>query len=177
MSAEPGAPTFKQKAKHEFIDYLWISLYLALLFCALSTYSMLLLRKYEVSYLNYTFAIINALIVGKVILIGKMMHLGRKAEAKPLYQAVLYKSFVYGLLIFVFHIIEEFIKRLIHHKPFGTAFEEIKLDELITRSIVLCFAFLPLFAFMELQRVFGEKELHSLFFVPGAAAKIATPGD
>jgi hypothetical protein len=71
--------------------------------------AMLLLRKYEISYLNYTFAIVNALIIAKIILIGEWARLGRKVEAKPLYLAVLYKSFVFGLLVFGFHFLKEFI--------------------------------------------------------------------
>src|SRR5580692_2307483 len=93
-SKDPGAPSFKQKAVREFKEFLWIAGYLAFFFCALSTYTTLLLRKYDLddNYLNYGFAIINALVIGKVILIAQMAHLGRGYETKPLYQSVLYKS-------------------------------------------------------------------------------------
>jgi hypothetical protein len=175
-SKNPTAPGFKQKAARELRDFAWISLYLALLFCALSTYSMLLLRKYEINYLNYTFAIVNALIVAKIILIGRMVHLGRSAEARPLFQIVLYKSFLFGLLLFVFHILEEFIKRLFHGKPFGTVWYELDGNDMIARSIVIFLAFVPLFAFMEIGRVIGEDKLYALFFKPGAAAAPSVPG-
>ena len=70
--------------------------YLAFFFCALATYTMLLLRKYDLdSYLTYSFAIINALVIGKVILIAQMAHLGRSYEKKPLYQAIFYKAFLF----------------------------------------------------------------------------------
>jgi hypothetical protein len=163
---DPAAPGFKEKAKDEFKDFLVIAGYLAFFFCALSTYSMLLLKKYDVSYLNYAFAIINALVIAKVILIGEMAHMGRKYEDRLLYQSVLYKAFVFGLLVFAFHIVEEFVKRLIHHKPAGTVLEELNLDEAISRSIVIFCTFLPLFAFRELRRVLGQRSLHALFFKP-----------
>ena len=175
-SKDPAAPGFKQKAERELKDFAWISLYLAFFFCALSTYSMLLLRKYEISYLNYTFAIVNALIIAKIILIGRMVHLGRGAEARPLYQAVLYKSFLFGLLIFGFHILEEFVKRLIHGKPAGTVWDELNVNDMMARSIIIFCAFIPLFAFQELGRVMGEDKLHALFFKPGAAANPSSPG-
>jgi hypothetical protein len=167
-SKEPTAPGFKQKAVHELKDFAWISLYLAFFFCALSTYAMLLLRKYEINYLNYTFAIVNALIVAKIILIGEWARLGREAEAKPLYIAVLYKSVVFSLLVFGFHFLEEFIKRLIHGLPAGTVVHDIKVDDLLGKSIVIFGAFIPLFAFRELGRVMGEDKLHALFFRSGA---------
>jgi hypothetical protein len=162
---DPAAPNFKQKAAREFKEYVWITIYLALLFCALATYTMLVLRKYDVSgYLNDAFAIINALIIAKIILIGRMARLGTRYETRPLYQAVLYKSLVYGLLVYAFHLVEELIKRFIHGEPRGTVLRNINLNDLASRSIVIFLAFIPLFAFMELRRIIGEEELHALFF-------------
>lgn len=168
---DPAAPGFKQKAKEELKDFAIISIYLAFFFSALVTYTTLLLRKHDIdSPMNYTFAIINALVIGKVILIGEMMHLGRRAEARPLYQSVLFKSVLYSLLVLAFHFLEEFIKRLIHGKPFGTVWHDIDSNELIARSIIIFLTFLPLFAFRELHRVLGPEKLHALFFTPRAAA-------
>jgi hypothetical protein len=174
MTKDPAGPGFKQKAKQDLKDFILISAYLAFFFCALTTYTMLLLKKYDVSYLNYSFAIINALVIAKVILIGEMVHIGTGAEARPLYQSVLYKAFVFGLLCLAFHFLEEFVKRLIRHDPFGTVFHQIKYDDLIGRTIVVFCTFIPLFAFIELRRVIGEKEFYSLFLTPGGAAKPAS---
>jgi hypothetical protein len=161
-------PGLKQKAKHELVDFAWISFYLAFFFCALVTYTMLMLRNYDIrdSSLNYTFALINALVIGKVILIGEMAHLGREAETRPLYQAALYKAIVYSLLVLAFHFLEEFIRRIIHGKPVGTVLHNIHSEELISRTIVIFCTFLPLFAFRELRRVLGEQALYALFFKP-----------
>jgi hypothetical protein len=173
---DPTAPSFKQKAKHELVDLLWIFFYLAFFFCALSTFATVLLRKYEIDYLNYSFAIINALILAKVILLGEMAHLGRRLEARPLYQSVLYKSVVFSLLVFAFHLVEEFVKRLIHHRPAGSVLHELHLDDLLSRSLIILCAFIPLFAFRELGRVMGDAKLHELLFKSGAAAKSIAPG-
>ncbi len=159
-SKDPAAPGFKQKAKREFVEFLWIAGYLAFFFCALSTYTMLLLRKYDLdNFLNYSFAIVNALVIGKVILIAQMAHLGRRHEAKPLYQSVIYKSFLFGVVVFAFHLVEEFVKRVIHGKPFGTVWQETQWEDMVARTIVVFCAFIPLFGFMELRRVLGEEEL------------------
>src|ERR1700752_3362338 len=89
--------SLKQKAEHEFWDYAGISLYLAFFFCALSTYSMLLLSKFEISYFTYSIALINALVIAKVILIGEYARLGKKYEAKPLLYSVIYKAVLFTL--------------------------------------------------------------------------------
>jgi hypothetical protein len=169
MSKDPAAPGFKQRAKKELKDFLIISLYLAFFFCALVTYTILLLREHGGSSMNYGFAIINALVIGKVILIGEMMKLGKHAEARPLYQSVIYKAILFSLLVLVFHFLEEFIKRLIHGEPSGTVWHNINSEELIGRSILVFCTFLPLFAFIELRRVLGEEEFYALFFKRGGA--------
>ena len=161
--ASPAKPGFTHKAANELKEFVAISLYLALLFCALTTYTMLLLRKYDISYLSYSFAIINALIIAKVILIGEMAHLGRRAEARPFHETVLYKSFVYSLLVFAFHFLEEFIKRLIHHKPFGTVWHDIDYNDLAAKTIIIFLVFIPLFCFTELRRILGDQAFHALF--------------
>jgi hypothetical protein len=173
---DPTAPGFKQKAVHELKDFAWISLYLGFFFCALSTYSMLLLKKYEINYLNYTFAIVNALIIAKIILIGEWARLGRQVEAHPLYLAVLYKSIVFGLLVFAFHFVEEFVKRLIHGLPAGTVVHDIDVYDLLGRSLVIFCAFMPLFAFRELGRVMGGDKLRELFLKSGTAENPSVPG-
>ncbi len=99
MTKDPAAPGFKQKAVRELKDFAVIALYLAFFFSVLVTYTMLLLKKYDLNYLDYTFAIINALVIAKVILIGEMVHFGKGAEARPLYQSVVYKAFIFGLLV------------------------------------------------------------------------------
>jgi hypothetical protein len=159
-------PTFKQKAKREMIDYAITAGYLAFFFCALIAYSNLLLHRYDADLMNFSLAIINAMVIGKVILIGEMVHVGRSVERRPLYQSVLLKSILFSLLVFAVHFLEEFVKRLIRHEPAGTALHEIQLDRMIARAIVVFCSLLPLFAFRELRRVLGEGALYTLFTHP-----------
>jgi len=160
-------PTTKQKAMHELEQLTAIFLYLAFFFCALATYSMLLLDKYDISYFNYGVALLNALIIAKVILIGEYAHLGKRHENKPLFLSSLYKAILFSVLVFAFHVVEEIVKRLIHGKGFAGAFHEVRLDDLAARTVIIFCTFLPLFAFRELQRVMGEEKFRDLFFKTG----------
>ena len=163
--------SLKQKAAHELVQFVAIFLYLAFFFCALATYSMLLLKEFSVSYFTYGFALINAFVIAKVILIGEYAHLGRKHEAKPLFLAAIHKAFLFTLLVSAFHIVEELVKLLIHRENMATALREIRIDDLLGRSLVVFCTFIPLFAFRELQRVLGEENFRALFFGTGARAK------
>jgi hypothetical protein len=161
----------KQKAIHEGEEFAGIFLYLAFFFCAVATYSMLLLNRFHVSYFTYGTALINALVIAKVILIGEYTHLGKRHEAKPLFQSAVSKAFLFSLLVFAFHIVEEVIKLLLHGENLARASHEIRFDELLARSVVVFCTFIPLFAFRELQRVLGEDNFRALFFRTGAMAK------
>jgi hypothetical protein len=168
---------FKQKAKHEFMEFVVIAAYLAFFFCALVTYTMLLLRKYDVNndVLNYSFAVINALVIGKVILIGEMLHVGRGYEKRPLYQSVLLKSLIFAGLVLVFHIVEEIVKRIIAGEPSGTVWHRLRIDDMVARALVVFCAFIPLFAFRELRRVLGEEKLYALVRGRGVAEDAKSP--
>jgi hypothetical protein len=169
MSVEISAkPTVKQKIKHEFVEFLGIAVYLAFFFCSLAAYQSLLLRDYHIHYFSDGAAILNALIIAKVILIGEYARLGRRHENKPLLVSSLYKAIWFTGLVFVFHVVEEVVKRLIHQEGFAGAIHEVRLDDLLGRSLIIFCTFLPLFAFRELQRVMGEEEFRNLFFKTGA---------
>jgi len=48
---------------------------------------------------------------------------------------------------------------------------EMRIDDLLGRSLVVFCTFIPLFAFRELQRVLGEENFRALFFRTGAPVK------
>src|SRR4029077_6449751 len=172
MSAENSQQTsLKQKAVHEAKEITYVFLYLAAFFCSLATYSRLLLEKFEISYFTYGAALLNALIITKIISIGEAVHFGKKHEAKPLFYSCAYKAFVYGVLVFAFHIVEEVIKRLIHGKAIVGAFREVRIDDLLARSVIIFLTLIPFFAFRELGRVMGPDKLRDMFFRTGAPSK------
>jgi hypothetical protein len=153
--------TRKQKILHELKSVAWISFYLSLFFCVLSTYSMLMLRELNVtnSFFRYGFAIVNALVIAKIILIGEYARLGRGHENKPLVISTLWKAFLFGLLVAAFHILEETIKRFALHERIN-----VDIDEVLLRNLVVFSFLIPFFAFWELRRVLGEGKLFDLFF-------------
>lgn len=171
MSVEASAkPTVRQKIEHEFVEFAGIALYLAFFFCSLSIYSILLLNEFDVSTSAFAVgtALINALIVAKVILIGEYARLGKRHENKAILLSALYKSILFSVLVLAFHFVEEAVKIAIHRQGFAGALHEVRIDLLLARSLVVFCTFLPLFAFRELQRVMGEEKFRALFFKTGA---------
>jgi hypothetical protein len=174
MSGEkPTKLSGKQKVAREFEEFMAMFLYFAFFFCAIATYSMLLLNKFQISYFNYGAALINALVIAKVILIGEYVQLGKKHEAQPLLVSTLYKAFLFGLLVFGFHIVEEIIKRLLRGEHIAGAFHDMRIDDILARSVIIFCTFIPLFAFRELSRVLGKDKFRSLLFRSRADANPA----
>src|SRR5450755_2784749 len=166
----------KRKAEHELRELLEIFLYLAFFFCALTTYGMLLLDEFHVKYWNYAFALINALVITKVIMIGEYAHVGKRGETKPLVLSALWKAFIFTVLVFAFHVVEEVIKRLIHGDAVAEASRNIRFDELAGRCIVVFCVFIPFFAFREFRRVMGEDEFKALVFGKGESSHPTVAG-
>jgi hypothetical protein len=164
--------TMKQKAIHEGKELLVLFLYLAFFFCALVTYKMLLLKAYEGTTVDYGLALINALVIAKVILIGDFVKAVHKFETKALFLSVLYKAFIYGVLVFAFHVLEEWVKQLIHGGDLAKAIQEVNVDQLAARCLIIVCTFIPLFAFRELRRVLGEEKFHALIFKAGEAGEL-----
>jgi len=168
-------PGLKQKALHELREMVVLTLYLAFFFCALATYRMLLLREFHVESLTYAFALINALIVAKVIMIGELAKVGKRHESKPLLVSAIWKAVITGLLVLLFHFAEEIIKHLLHGGDVAGAFREVRIDDLLGRSLVVFCTFVTLFGFREFRRVLGEEKFQAMLFGSGEAGKSDPP--
>jgi hypothetical protein len=171
-SKDSAGSSMKTKAIHELRELVFIFVFLAFFFCALTTYSMLLLHAFQIKSSSYGFALINALVIAKVILIGDYAKVGRGLDSKPLIYSSMYNALIYTLLVFGFHVVEEAIKRLIHGVAILSLPDEMHFEELLARSIVVFCVFIPFFAFRELRRVLGEDRFHALFFLSGEAGRL-----
>ena len=172
--AEEKKSTLKEKAEEELRLMLVITAFLAAVFVSFLTYKRIVSREFGVTSFHYGFALIEALIVAKVILIGKALKLGEKKQAATPGWAVLRASLVYGALVGVFAVLEHTIEGLVHGKglsaSLGLVFEQ-GIDEILARTLVLFVAFIPFFAFWELDRELGEGKIYDLFFRRRAQAQ------
>jgi hypothetical protein len=92
-----------------------------------------------------------------------------------LFLSAVWKAFLYSLLVLVFHFLEELIKHLFHGRDVSAASREIRIDDLLGRSLVIFCTFITLFAFRELRRSLGEEKFHALVFGSGEAGKPDLP--
>ena len=159
--------SLKQKILHEMVEY-WINVaYLTLVFAAFTQYRRFVLAAHDITYANYGYAVIEALILAKVIMIGDMLHLGRGFENRPLIYPTLLKSVVFSLFVGAFILIEHVIKGLWNGKGLTAGLVDFfgkGPHELLAGCLIVFVAFIPFFAFRELGRALGKGRIWALFF-------------
>jgi hypothetical protein len=165
--AEGKHADLKAKAKEELRLLLVITVYLGILFWSFLTYRRLISRELGVTTFHYGFAVIEAVVIAKVILIGKAMGLGKRETGRALGIAVLRSSVVYAVLIGLFSVLEHLIDGLIHGKNLAQSLDavwSVGLDEILARTLVLFVALIPFFAMWKLDEELGERKLSQIFF-------------
>jgi len=162
-----GKRNWKKILFEEIVEY-WINVaYLAVVFAAFTWHRRFLLAAYDISYTNYWVAVIEALILAKVIMIGAVLRLGRGLEHKPLIYPTLYKTVVFTLFVAVFTLMEHAIKGLLTGKGFTGGLAEYFANgphEFFAGCLIIFVAFIPFFAVKELGRVLGQDKITNLFF-------------
>lgn len=152
---------------HEMRLYFACALFLMFFSFALSAYRRLLMGENLLSLEQGGFGVIQSLILAKIIVIGQHFKLGDRFNQKPLVIPTFYKTVVFCLLVLVFNLAEHFVKSLLHGKSTSEAFSELvqmNWEEQALKILVMFFAFVLLFAFMETGRALGNNKLFELFF-------------
>ena len=80
MTLGTRSEALKQKAYHELKEYILIVLYLWVIFGLFLLYKSVILNEEHISYLARGFALVNALVLGKFVLIARALHLGQQAD-------------------------------------------------------------------------------------------------
>jgi len=161
--------TLKQKAYQGLKEYLAISCYLWLVFSLFVLYRAVLLSE-RISLVAHGEALINALALGKVMLVARELHFAERFKEKPLIYATLFKSAAFAIILGVFKILEEVCIGLYHGKSVGQSIAEVgggTLNGILATMAILAVLLVPFFAFTELRDILGKEKLTGLFFTSG----------
>ena len=138
-----------------------------MLFVLFSLYKRELLRENGISVWNESFAIVNALIFGKVILIGQALDVGKSLREQALVLVVVGRSLMFAAILILFHIAEEAIRAWFEGLPPATAINDFgggTFRGLMTYAAIIFIALIPFFAIQEVARVVGGDALWSSVF-------------
>jgi hypothetical protein len=166
--------TLEEKAVHEFKEFIFVSLYLWIFLTMFIEFKSIILAENHIDFVAHGVALINALVLGKFMLIAKAFHPGRRAEGAPLIYPTLLKSAIFALVLMVCKILEDVIVGYFHGKSFIDSIADPgggSWKALLAFTAMLFVVLIPLTAFGELERVVGEEKLHGLFLGPRDLSK------
>jgi hypothetical protein len=164
----------KQRILDEARKFLTICLYLWVMFGIFALHESVVSAKDHINYHFYGFALVNALVLGKVMLIAEDLHFADWFKDRPLIYPILCKAVAFSMLFLGFDVVEEVFVGVFRGKTIDQSIPSIgggSLSGVIFVGIILSVALIPCFAFREMSRVIGERELHSLIFTDGAKAE------
>src|SRR5215467_3661340 len=85
--------------------FLWIFAYLWVLLGLFALHKSIVLA--EPSFFHQGFAVINALVLAKIIFFAEEFHVAEELSDRPLIYPIAYRSAVFSLILIVFHLVEE----------------------------------------------------------------------
>jgi len=168
--AEASAPPqqkrrLKERAIDEFRRFIVIVLYLWVVFALLSIHKSLVLAQNHLNYTEHAFAIVNALVFAKVLLVAEDLRLGRRFERRPFLYPILYKSFVFSVVLICFHIAETVLVGMFHGNSMANSFAPIAaagLRDVLSEGMMAFIVLLPFFGFRQLAEVIGPREMRAM---------------
>lgn len=148
----------------EIVMYLWVVLSL------FDIHKLVVLRTHHVkSLLSVTLGLdlLNAFVLGKMVLIGDNLHVAERFKDKALIYPVLFRSATFAVLLVCFDIVEEVVIGMLRGKTLAQSVPPLGgggLEGTALVGVMVFVALIPLFAFTEVRRVLGDAEFHSLLF-------------
>lgn len=160
----------KKRAISEAKEFAAIVAYLWVLFTLFQIHRLTILREQNpVITIGYRvgFALVNALVLGKIILIARAFHFGERFKDKPLVYAILFESAVFSVLLVCCDVLEEVLVGVFHNKTIAQSIPALGgggMEGVLLVGLMVFIALIPFFSFTEVAHVIGEDELLSIIF-------------
>ncbi len=159
------AVSLKAKAAEEFRRFLILFLYLWLLFGVFVLNQGIVQREQGINFAMQGFALFNALVFAKVMMLFEMLDPGGWLRRRPLIFPILYETMLLTALFLIVHVLEKVIEGLFHGK---TAMESVPriggggLAGLLSASVIMFVALLPFFGLRNLSLAMGVGRLRAM---------------
>ncbi len=158
----------REKAAEEFKALAALSLYLYICLGAVVLFKSTVLRGAGIDYAIWGIAAVKAVVLAKFMLLGRMLHVGKRFRDKPLIWPTLYQALAFLVVLLILTTLEELIVGVIHRRAVTDSLSDV-VGPTFSQGIAVCLIMLlilvPYSAFTCLGDTLGERELFRLFFV------------
>ncbi len=155
----------KTRLYAELKKFLAIVAYLWVVFSVFLLHEWTVLASHQIGFRFYGLALVNALILGKIMLIAEAFGFGNRLDDKPLIYPIALKSIAFTVLLMLSYIAEETAVGLFHGGSVAESIPQIGGGGLVgalTIGVIMCIALVPFFAFREIARTVGAAEFRAL---------------
>jgi len=169
----------------EVMKFAGMALYLWVVFGLFVLHERIVLEEHHIDYRFYGFAVVNAFVLAKVMLVAEDLGLGERFKGRALVYPILYKSILFAIVFLCFYVVEEVLVGVMKGKTIPASMPSIgggSFDGIISVGVIVAVALIPFFAFREVGRAIGEWKLRALLFTRGGQADrpqvgLAEPAD
>jgi hypothetical protein len=161
----------KEKGISEARRLFWIFAYLWVLLGLFAVHRSIVLNEQNLFY-HQGFALMNALVLAKVMFIAEALNVADDLKHKPLIYPIVYKSAAFSAILISFHILEGVLEGMWHGKSIAESLGDLgggSLKEILVVGMIMFVVLVPFFALREVGRDIGEDKLFDQFFVRRAA--------
>lgn len=155
----------KDRGINEMRRFLLMFVYLYVVFGLFVLNESLVLSERNMSFAPQGFALINAAVMAKVMLIAEKLKLGRRFDHLPLIWPVAYKAGLFALVFMLFHALERIGLGVVAGKTLAASMPHIggvTWEGKLTVWAIMTISLLPFFALHEIGQILGDGKLWRL---------------
>ena len=160
----------REVVAEELRRFLVMFVYLWVLFGLFALHEDVVLREHGIGFAFQGVALVNALVLGKVMLIAEDLRLGHRVRARPLIVPITFESALLALLFIAVHALEKIIEGLIHGQTLAQSIPDFGgggMQGVMCVAAILFVALIPFFAFRHLSHALGDGQIKAILFGPG----------
>lgn len=169
MQAKTPALTLHQRAFETFRHFLVLFLYLWALFALFVLNEEALARSHGSPVVLQGFALLNALVLAKVMLVAEHFDLSRGLRRRPRIYAVLFDAALCTALFMVFHVVERVVAGKLHGESLSASMPSFGgggLAGVLIVSAIFFVSLLPFFTFKHVSRAVGPDRMKAILLAP-----------
>lgn len=178
MTAATARPTLRQRAAHEMRQFVIIFLYLWALFGLFVLNETIVDRTHGSAVVLQGFAVVNALVLAKVMLIAELLDVGRHFRRWPLVVTIVVEAAFYTVLFLAVHVLERVLVGHFHGETVSASMPSFGgggLAGLLTVAAITFVSLLPFFTFKHVARAIGPDRMQAILL--GRPATAPRKGD
>jgi len=160
----PSKLTLTQRALEELKAFAGMFAYLWVVFTVFLVHEWIVLSDNHVGFTFYGLATINALALGKIMLVAEHFRFADQLKRKPLIYPIVYKTVAFTTLLLVIYVLEMMLVGWIGGHGFFVSMPALggSLVGTVALWLIFCVALLPFFAFKEFERAVGAEMIWKL---------------